>query len=865
MKKLKKLTAISLVFIMMLGLCVTSYSAVDTESSSKNTNAALAEELPAKRSVQAVQAVQPTENTSSTELSSIPAVEEEEPTKAEPKYLTLSQAVLSLGIGERYTLCCTLPDGSIASNISYSSNNSLVARVDFKTGEVIATGTGTAQITAKTPGGTKAVCNITVGYAPSSIVINKTKLVLGVGEKFNLNSYLPSGCASYNTAYSTNNALVADVVKDNGLVTAKAVGTVKITVKTYNGKTAVCVINVKKAPKSISLNKKQITLGIGERFDLNSSLPSGCGAYSIVYSTNNAKTADVKRAGGLVTAKAVGTAKITVKTYNGKTAVCVINVKKAPKSISLNKKQITLGIGERFDLNSSLPSGCGAYSIVYSTNNAKTADVKRAGGLVTAKAVGTAKITVKTYNGKTAVCVINVKKAPKSISLNKKQITLGIGERFDLNSSLPSGCGAYSIVYSTNNAKTADVKRAGGLVTAKAVGTAKITVKTYNGKTAVCVINVKKAPKSISLNKKQITLGIGERFDLNSSLPSGCGAYSIVYSTNNAKTADVKRAGGLVTAKAVGTAKITVKTYNGKTAVCTFTVKPQAKSVTLNSKEIVMYVGEAFDLNSRIPKNTAAYYRLYSTSNAKTATVTRGGGIVKALKVGTATISCTLSNGKKAICKVYIMSSSKKIANVPLIGQQKLPTGCETCSAVMLLNYYGYNISETSFADKYLIKRPLGYGKYGLEGPDPNCAFIGSPYTTNSFGAYAPVMAKSMNSYLAKKSYKAVSVSGKSLEYLAGKYIAQGQPVMVWATIYMTASYKTTTWRVNYTDENARYKKGSSYTWLANEHCLLLTGYGSSFYYFNDPWTNSRIAYSKSIVNTRYNELGKQAVVMVKK
>ena len=783
MKKLKKLTAISLVFIMMLGLCVTSYSAVDTESSSKNTNAALAEELPAKRSVQAVQAVQPTENTSSTELSSIPSVEEEEPTKAEPKYLTLSQAVLSLGIGERYTLCCTLPDGSIASNISYSSNNSLVARVDFKTGEVIAAGTGTAQITAKTPGGTKAVCNITVGYAPSSIVINKTKLVLGVGEQFNLNSYLPSGCASYNTSYSTNNALVADVVKNNGLVTAKA----------------------------------------------------------------------------------VGTAKITVKTYNGKTAVCVINVKKAPKSISLNKKQITLGIGERFDLNSSLPSGCGAYSIVYSTNNAKTADVKRAGGLVTAKAVGTAKITVKTYNGKTAVCVINVKKAPKSISLNKKQITLGIGERFDLNSSLPSGCGAYSIVYSTNNAKTADVKRAGGLVTAKAVGTAKITVKTYNGKTAVCVINVKKAPKSISLNKKQITLGIGERFDLNSSLPSGCGAYSIVYSTNNAKTADVKRAGGLVTAKAVGTAKITVKTYNGKTAVCTFTVKPQAKSVTLNSKEIVMYVGEAFDLNSRIPKNTAAYYRLYSTSNAKTATVTRGGGIVKALKVGTATISCTLSNGKKAICKVYIMSSSKKIANVPLIGQQKLPTGCETCSAVMLLNYYGYNISETSFADKYLIKRPLGYGKYGLEGPDPNCAFIGSPYTTNSFGAYAPVMAKSMNSYLAKKSYKAVSVSGKSLEYLAGKYIAQGQPVMVWATIYMTASYKTTTWRVNYTDENARYKKGSSYTWLANEHCLLLTGYDSSFYYFNDPWTNSRIAYSKSIVTTRYNELGKQAVVMVKK
>lgn len=50
------------------------------------------------------------------------------------------------------------------------------------------------------------------------------------------------------------------------------------------------------------------------------------------------------------------------------------------------------------------------------------------------------------------------------------------------------------------------------------------------------------------------------------------------------------------------------------------------------------------------------------------------------------------------------MPQSKKISNVPLIGQSKLPTGCETCSATMLLNFYGYKISETTFADKYLVK-----------------------------------------------------------------------------------------------------------------------------------------------------------------
>ena len=44
-----------------------------------------------------------------------------------------------------------------------------------------------------------------------------------------------------------------------------------------------------------------------------------------------------------------------------------------------------------------------------------------------------------------------------------------------------------------------------------------------------------------------------------------------------------------------------------------------------------------------------------------------------------------------------------------------------------------------------------------------------------------------------------------------------------------------------------------------------MTGYDNYYYYFNDPWTNARTRYSKSVVNSRYAELGKQAVIMVKK
>ena len=452
---------------------------------------------------------------------------------------------------------------------------------------------------------------------------------------------------------------------------------------------------------------------------------------------------------------------------------------------------------------------------------------------------------------------------PKSVKLNKNNITLGKGEKYTLVTTVENG-DISQVEFTTDNSGviTVDDK---GKMTAVGIGVTTITAKTYNGLTAKCKVTVKKLANSIKLDKTSITLGVGEQYDFSSYVPSGTAAYFRSYYSDDPNIAFIQKAGGLMTAKKAGTTTVRCKMPNGTQATCNVTVKPLATSLKLNASEIVLYIGQSFDINSSVPKGTAAYYRLYSSSNSKIAVVTRGGGIVKGVATGKATVTCTLNNGKKAISNVYIMPQSKKISNVPLIGQSKLPTGCETCSATMLLKHYGYNISETTFADKYLVKKPFGYSNGSYTGPDPNCAFVGTPYSSNSYGAYAPIMVKCMNKYLSDKSYKAVEISGKSLEYLSGKYVAQGQPIMIWATINMLPSFKTTTWRVNYTDENAKYKLGSYYTWTAGEHCLLLTGYDKDYYYFNDPWTNARPRYSKSLVNTRYNELGKQAVVMVKK
>lgn len=324
---------------------------------------------------------------------------------------------------------------------------------------------------------------------------------------------------------------------------------------------------------TLKFNKYDITLGVGETFDIDSN------SSTTVYSSANPDIATVRAGGGLVTAVKSGTAVITGVAKDGRKAVCLVTVKKAPTSISL-KKEIEVGIGETYDFDSSLPNGEGAYHRWYSIDNTRVASIKRSGGLMTAKAEGTAIVTVETYNGVKATCKVTVKKAPTKIDLNWNKLTLGIGETYDLNSYLPKGQEAYHRLYTGNNDRVASVKRSGGIITAKAEGTMTATVTTYNGIKSTCMVTVKKAPTKVYLNKTALELTVGETFDLDSSFPKGEGAHSVVYTSNNAGVASVKAAGGIVTANKAGTAVITATAFNGKKIECKVTVKNKATDPT---------------------------------------------------------------------------------------------------------------------------------------------------------------------------------------------------------------------------------------------------------------------------------------------
>ena len=163
---------------------------------------------------------------------------------------------------------------------------------------------------------------------PTSVALNKTTLTLDTGKTSNLKATVyPSNASNKKCTWSSSNTSVA-TVDSNGKVTAKKAGTATITVTTANGKTASCNVTVQAVqavPTSVSLNKTSLTLDVGKSYTLTKTVSPSNAVTSYNWSSSNTSVATVDK-NGKVTAKKAGTATITVKTSNGKTATCKVTV-----------------------------------------------------------------------------------------------------------------------------------------------------------------------------------------------------------------------------------------------------------------------------------------------------------------------------------------------------------------------------------------------------------------------------------------------------------------------------------------------------------------------------------------------------------
>lgn len=210
--------------------------------------------------------------------------------------------------------------------------------------------------------------------------------------------------------------------------------------------------------------------------------------------------------------------------------------------------------------------------------------------------------------------------------------------------------------------------------------------------------------------------------------------------------------------------------------------------------------------------------------------------------------------------KQEIIIQERVILDVPYINQrERYPTGCESVSTVMALNYLGINITVDDFIDNYLNMGTLPTDKGNGEkiGCDPWKAFPGSPYSIYGYGCFAPVIVNALDKFIDKNKYDIKELYDVSIEELCSKYIDNNIPVIFWATSDMKPTRAGNTWIVEDT--------GKRINWVAPMHCLLLVGYDKDFYYFNDPQQSKAYAYKKSNVEAAYIGMFSQTVVVLPK
>ena len=211
----------------------------------------------------------------------------------------------------------------------------------------------------------------------------------------------------------------------------------------------------------------------------------------------------------------------------------------------------------------------------------------------------------------------------------------------------------------------------------------------------------------------------------------------------------------------------------------------------------------------------------------------------------------------------------KVFIDVPYLNQDRLVSGCESVSATMVLNFWGYNISYERFYDNYVLHKNWRYGRNGrIYAADPNAAYVGDARKKSGlncgFGCYAPVIFRAINKVIDNNRHQVLNKTGMELPELCSNYINNGQPVIIYATIGMMSSRPTCKWVVSFVNEDSKLKAGDSFTWLAHEHCLVLTGYDNRSYFLNDPYRNrGKISVEKSLLDCRFREMGKQSLVVV--
>ena len=175
------------------------------------------------------------------------------------------------------------------------------------------------------------------GIEPTSIKFSSTVKAIEVGESVQLTPTILPGNAEYTLTWSISDKYVATISQD-GLLTGKSAGAADLKVKADNGVYAMLRVVVSEPkPSSVSVSPSSVTLTEGQSRYLTATVYPSNASQLVTWTSSNANIASVSSS-GKVTAVNAGTAIITAKTSNGKSATCTVTCKSAVPELTISDK-----------------------------------------------------------------------------------------------------------------------------------------------------------------------------------------------------------------------------------------------------------------------------------------------------------------------------------------------------------------------------------------------------------------------------------------------------------------------------------------------------------------------------------------------
>ena len=353
----------------------------------------------------------------------------------------------------------------------------------------------------------------------------------------------------------------------------------------------------------------------------------------------------------------------------------------------------TMGIGTTKTLTATVfpntPPNNASQEVLYSSSNSAVAEVQTVGlqGIITAKAVGTARITVSAGKGagmKTDTFLVKVDNPITGLNfaITTDTIPMQINSELDVQAvATPANADnintlQWSIVpiapatpglvtIASNSGLTVKIQ------SAATPGIARLTVTSTNGVTANRVIKVLDPihVTAMTIDKDTVSLPVGKKDTLTARiLPAEALNKKVTWTSTNPSFAAVERltdTTAVVTGKTVGVAMIVGETEDGNFKdTCYIYVRNavELKAIKLDKQKIRLKLNTTDTLAVAFSPANASDQRVKFLSADTSIATVDANGVIKGLKTGTVYVSVTsLEGGFKDSCEVTVYDPSPNV------------------------------------------------------------------------------------------------------------------------------------------------------------------------------------------------------------